>query len=168
MMNEVKKYHCDVCDMNILSSSRSKHLKSKKHILRFREKDDTDKKKIQATKNCTICYDEHETFIYCGKCSQIWCVDCDKSLAECPFCREIIPGREEKLIKQKRENREWQLDQDAFAIQLTNEIIPNTFLVNQSIFQNEMQMHIQNEIMVDLQNIRLRRLVLSLWDENIN
>lgn len=85
-------------------------------------------------------------------------------MAECPFCRTTISGREEQLLTQRRHNREWQLDQDAFAIQ-QNDFQPIGFLQFRAM-QDDLHREIQREIMVDLQSLRLRQLVLSLWDEN--
>jgi len=111
----MKTFFCEDCKLELQQSSRIRHLKSKKHILNSGEKN-------MIKKDCCICYEKktESLFKLCKTCQQKWCIDCDLKLADCPFCRNPISGREEQLVIQKRENREWQLDQDAFRIQNVN------------------------------------------------
>ena len=116
-MSEKKMFYCEACEQNLSFGYKSKHELTKKHIKNqnkitpFEPTPELEQKK----EDCVICCESSEIFIKCEKCRQKWCVGCDDSVAECPFCRASL-NRDDKLREQKRENMNWQLDQPAFNI----------------------------------------------------
>jgi hypothetical protein len=111
------QFFCEVCNKTMLLSSKSRHLKTKIH-----EKNSSGTQKNQVPnikskevkKECLICCEKQIKFNTCSTCNQFWCLDCDKNIAECPYCRASLQ-REDRLQLQRRNNTEWQLDQPAFV-----------------------------------------------------
>lgn len=105
-------WNCSICNVNLKPNSKYGHLKSKQH--KTREKDILESK----AEPCAICFDDScNAFKNCIRCNQKWCIECDKNIFECPYCRNLIDGRQESLQNQKRENTEWQLNNGAFVPQ---------------------------------------------------
>lgn len=98
-----ENWYCKDCNISIKKRNLSRHMNSQKH-------------KKYSTKNieCVICCEESKEFKNCNRCKQEWCVLCDNNIFECPYCRQVIMGRQEKLQKRKIENFTWQTDDAVF------------------------------------------------------
>jgi hypothetical protein len=94
----MSKWHCETCDKTIKTTSKKKHLLSKKHI----EKENA---QGQASEECPICIEPMVSESTCKKCKQGWCGSCDKNINKCPYCRASISGRERRAKNEERVNR---------------------------------------------------------------
>ena len=95
-------WYCEVCDKTLKRTSKYAHVKSQNH-----------NRKLQQHEDCLICCTDSVIFNTCKNCDQKWCMDCDHKIGECPFCRASL-NRPQKLETLRRENTNWQLNQDAF------------------------------------------------------
>ena len=78
-------WHCDACDKTIQRSSKSAHLKSKNH--------QKNTGNTECTKECDLCCTPSSLeFKHCTQCVNSWCVECNKKIDKCPFCRTRIIG----------------------------------------------------------------------------
>lgn len=102
-------FFCNVCNKQLLLRNKERHEKSKKHVLKSLKNFKTDNliplpygKEI----DCTLCTEKSlkNNFCICPTCRQLWCSNCDTKLYKCPYCRTMIPNREQ-LMKKEREER---------------------------------------------------------------
>lgn len=57
---------------------------------------------------CPICaepFRDQRDLVKCHFCNQTWCISCDNSLTECPYCREFILGREQQSNQAAQQRR---------------------------------------------------------------
>lgn len=101
-------WHCEICNVSLKQKSKYSHLKSKKHLRNEETK----------SEDCIICCESSNIFEKCKGCNQEWCIKCDKNIFECPYCRRSIDGRQDQSIQQKRENYEWQINDEVFRSNL--------------------------------------------------
>lgn len=121
-------YSCIDCNMKIRSCNKKRHEKSKRHQNNTRV-------------DCTICLEKTRLvdFDTCLKCKQIWCKQCDTKLAKCPFCRELLTGKEHILEDEKRERileyeREL-IEEEGERIRRITFTIPRNILDDSEYFQ---------------------------------
>jgi hypothetical protein len=88
---------CTICGCKLKKKSMRGHIQSKKHQVRLG----------QIQKECRICVEKQQHFIPCNLCKQDWCLECDKKIFKCPFCRYQIQGREEQEIQRANEQINW-------------------------------------------------------------
>jgi hypothetical protein len=71
------RYHCG-CGSYIQRNGIKRHKQTKKHLTW-----------IHSHKNCGVCYEVQEHFIYCEKCEKGLCKNCLNRLTRlrCPYCR---------------------------------------------------------------------------------
>lgn len=54
---------------------------------------------------CTEPFRDQRDVVKCHACQQNWCVVCNTSLTECPYCRTSILGREQQAIQAAQQRR---------------------------------------------------------------
>lgn len=101
-------WKCEHCDIVLKSSSKYAHLKSKRHNQIVHSIPE------HSTEECPICIETMNTSQECKKCHQKWCDMCDQHIFKCPFCRIIIPGRQEQAIEQDNQLINWYASSEAF------------------------------------------------------
>lgn len=71
---------------------------------------------VTEEKECPICFEPvPESAQGCSGCVQSWCIECDKNIFKCPYCRKSIPGRETELKEQESQLIHWYATSDAMA-----------------------------------------------------
>lgn len=108
-----KTFYCEPCKKTLQLYNKNRHELSKGHILKVEKSSNSKssvlKKSNSNTFECVICAENTlslEESIECSSCKQLWCVQCDKNLGKCPFCRKDIVGKEELLRRQRQEREE--------------------------------------------------------------
>ena len=105
-------FFCEPCNKVLLLRNQLRHVNSKTHHkkqeiydrkLQRLEKSQfsnlsQQEQKCQDKFECLICVEEYYNIPVtniksCKSCKQSWCMDCDKKLYKCPFCRTKITGR---------------------------------------------------------------------------
>jgi hypothetical protein len=100
---KMSSWYCATCDKTLKTTSKYKHLKSKRHLDQC------------ATTECVLCTETVTTLRSCRSCHQNWCVDCDPKLSKCPFCRKDIFGRNVVAQHQVIDHMRWYASSEAFA-----------------------------------------------------
>ena len=80
---------CTVCTCTILTSGKSRHLKTKKHLRNMPKKHELDEQ--DKDNECPICYDvlvktNTKTF----RCGHNHCKTCSKKITKCSICRQPL------------------------------------------------------------------------------
>lgn len=96
---ENRKYQCICNGKTIKKSSVKGHLKSKVHLNRLNNKE------------CSICCELKQSFVKCIQCSQECCVQCNRHVRKCPFCRYApAPPVRQRSVRQSVRNYERQMN----------------------------------------------------------
>lgn len=119
-------YTCEVCHKTMQSRNRKRHEQSKYHQTRTQGKQD-----------CSICLDALTNPNRCHQCKQSWCKSCDNNIFKCPFCRLLIPGREQQsrqhdnsIINEYIRQDSMVPDQEYFEIGAIGEIARRVILID--------------------------------------
>ena len=116
------EWTCITCHITIKSASKYKHMKTKKHLVNLNPNhsnhsnhSNQPNRSNEQVDDCTICMEPMNAARRCRSCHQSWCRKCDRKMPKCPYCRELIPGRNLQATVQARENYNWYASSDAFV-----------------------------------------------------
>lgn len=111
----MSNWTCHTCQITIKSTSKSRHIKTNKHILNLKPQPFPSKdNEVKVLEDCTICTEPMRVAKHCRSCKQEWCRKCDRNISKCPYCRVVISGRQEQARVQARNNHNWYASSEAF------------------------------------------------------
>jgi hypothetical protein len=108
---EKKEYYCETCEKNVKIKSRSQHEKTLKHLKKIG-------KENEYYGECKICYELLRKKCSCISCKQKWCNVCDEKVSRCPYCRVLIPGREQQDEKINHERLDWYFNENTIEMNI--------------------------------------------------